>query len=142
MTRADLEAFVARRVEGFDRHDPVFLASHHAANGVVVSPMFATRKGRPAIEESYHDLFVAFPDWTYTVEDLILDPPRLAIVFKVTATHVNNFLGLPGTGKRFEFSGVEYMAFEDGLIVEDRRIYDFTGLLVELGILKARRTKT
>jgi hypothetical protein len=28
--------------------------------------------------------------------------------------------------------------FRDGLIIEERRIYDFTGLLVQVGVLKAK----
>ena len=141
MTRADLEAFVTRHVEAFRQRDPAALASHHALNGVIVSPIFSTKRGRPAIEDSYRDLFTVFPDWTYTVEDFVVDPPRLALLFKVSATHRSDFLGLPGTGKRIEFSGMQSMEFEDGLVALDRRIYDFTAVLVELGILRAMRAK-
>ena len=30
----------------------------------------------------------------------------------------------------------------DGAIVRERRIYDFTGLLIQLGVLKSRPAKT
>ena len=136
--RHDLEIFVARHVEAWTRHDPVLLASHHAPNGVIVSPMFATVTGRRAIEESYRALFHSFPDWSFTVESLLIDPPRLAVISRSTATHVNEFMGLPGTRKRIEFSGARFMTFEDGFIAQEQRVYDFTGLLVQMGVLRAR----
>jgi len=142
MTRSDFEAFVKAHVGAFGRRDPRELASRHAEHGTIVSPMFATRHGRKSIEDSYRALFTAFPDWHYTVDDFVVDPPRVAMIFKVTGTHVNEFFGLPGTGKRFEFGGVQYMKLEDGLVVEDRRIYDFTRLLVDMGILRATRARS
>lgn len=141
MTREEIAAFVDRHMEAFRQQDPELLASQHAFDGTVVSPMFATKHGRKAIEESYDNLFAIFPDWSMTVDDVIIDPPRLAMLFKVTATHVNDFFGLPGTHKRFDISGARYMTFENGLIKYERRIYDFTRLLVELGVLRAKPAK-
>jgi steroid delta-isomerase-like uncharacterized protein len=140
-TREDIAAFVETHAEAFSRHDPVTLASHHALDGVVVSPIFATVRGRPAIEDSYRALFTAFPDWTFHVEDVIIDGRKLVVLFKTTATHTSDFFGLPGTNKRFEISGARCITLEDGLIAHERRIYDFTGLLIQVGVLRAKPGK-
>lgn len=137
-TRRDFETFVARHVEAWQRHDAAALASHHSPNGVIVSPMFSTITGRRAIEESYRSLFHSFPDWSFTVETLVIDPPRLAVISRSKATHVNDFMGLPGTHKRIEFSGARFMTFEDGFIATEHRVYDFTGLLIQMGVLRAK----
>ena len=47
-------------------------------------------------------------------------------------------LGFEPTGKRFQMSVAFVHLLKDRKIVHERRIYDFTGLLVQIGILKAR----
>jgi predicted ester cyclase len=138
MTRAELEAFVNRHHASMARQDPVALAADHAAEGVIVSPMFATVRGRAAIEGSYRALFTSFPDWEITPDAIVVDPPRVAVLGTAHATHVNDFFGHPGTNRKIEIPLVRYMTFENGGIMEERRIYDFTGLLVQIGVLRAK----
>ena len=45
---------------------------------------------------------------------------------------------MPGTGRRIEVRGVWLFRFEGELIASETRLYDFTSLLVQLGVLKAR----
>ena len=82
------------------------LASDHAPDGVVESPMFATVQGRSAIEASWRTLFTAFPDLQITIDAVLIDPPRVALFSTAQATHVNEFFGIPGTHKRFEIHHV------------------------------------
>src|SRR5262245_35110320 len=95
VTREEIAAFVARHADAFRRRDAAALAADHAPDGIVVSPMFATVQGRAAIEESYRALYTAFPDWTLTVEDTVIDGSKAVALFRTTATHVNEFLGFP-----------------------------------------------
>ncbi len=59
-------------------------------------------------------------------------------VVSIEATHIGEFLGMPPTGKRFIMPAVFFYQLENGKIVRERRIYDFTGLLVQIGVLKAK----
>jgi predicted ester cyclase len=45
---------------------------------------------------------------------------------------------MPGTGRRIETSGAFILTLENGRIAAERRVYDFTGFLVQLGVLKAK----
>jgi ketosteroid isomerase-like protein len=45
---------------------------------------------------------------------------------------------MPASGRPFRFPIVFVLDVRDGLIVHDRRIYDFTGLLVQIGMIKAK----
>ena len=72
MDRAELQAFAARYVETWQRRNPTALAQYHAADGVVESPMYQTRRGRVAIEEAYRAFFTSFPDATTEVEALVI----------------------------------------------------------------------
>jgi steroid delta-isomerase-like uncharacterized protein len=138
MTRSDITALFDRREEAWRRRDPAALSSSHAEDGLVVSPIFGRIRGRPAIEQSYRDLFTRFADWTLRGQDLIVDGARVAQVFHVQASHTAEIFGLAATGRRFEIHGVLIFTMGDGLIAEERRLYDFTGLLLQLGVLKAR----
>jgi len=59
-------------------------------------------------------------------------------VVRFSGTHVGEFFGFAGTGRRMEVTIACVLTFVDGLITEERRIYDFTGLLVQIGVLKAK----
>jgi steroid delta-isomerase-like uncharacterized protein len=141
MTRAELEAFVQRHLASMARQDSVALAADHVENGVIVSPIFATVNGRAAIEKSYRSLFTSFPDWTIKPDVIVVDPPHVVVLGTAHATHVNEFYGHPGTNKKIEIPLVRYMTIENGGITEERRVYDFTGLLVQIGVLRAKPAK-
>ena len=141
MTRADVEAFIRRHAEAGARYDTAALAADHTPNGIVESPMFATLQGRAAIEDSYKALFTAFPDWKVTLNTVIIDGLNVAVWNTINATHMNEFFGLPGTQRRVEFQAVSFTTLENGLIARERRIYDFTGFLVQVGVLRAKPAK-
>jgi steroid delta-isomerase-like uncharacterized protein len=141
MAHEDLSAFIEKMKEAWRRRDSVTLAAGHAEDGVVISPMFATVHGRAGIEASYRALFSSFPDWRIALEDPIVEHDRVALFFTATATHVGEFMGFPGSGRRFEIQGVMMFKMDGGLIAEERRVYDFTGLLMQTGVLRGKPAK-
>jgi steroid delta-isomerase-like uncharacterized protein len=138
MTRDEILAFLSTQRDAWQRRDPEALSLGHAAQGVVDSPIFARVKGREAIRRSYESLFDAFPDWTFSDEQAYIDGNRVAVPFTAHATHAGRFMGLDGTGRRFEIQGVLLLELRDGLIAEERRVYDFTSLLIQCGVLRGK----
>jgi steroid delta-isomerase-like uncharacterized protein len=142
MTRAELQDIVERYLEQWKRRDPPGIALYHAPDGVAESPMYATLRGRKAIEDASRAFFTSFPDAALEIDATMIDPPHAAMFTTVNATHVNEFFGLPGTGRHIEFRNARLLRMNDeGFIVHERRIYDFTGLLVQLGVLRAKPAK-
>ncbi len=142
MSNDPIAAFIGRHVQAWNRRDAVALCQSHAESGVLVSPMFGRVEGRDPICRTYASLFAAFPDWQLQYDAPIVDGPRVAILFSVTATHKGDFMGLAGSGKRCAFEGVSLFRLEPGpLIGEERRVYDFTGLLAQLGVLRLREAR-
>jgi steroid delta-isomerase-like uncharacterized protein len=142
MTRAELQAIIERYMETWHRRDASALARCHAEAAVVESPMYATLRGRQAIEDAYRAFFTSFPDAMSTVNAIVIDPPRIAMFTTVHATHTNDFFGLPGTNRRIEFKNSRLFEMdENGLVKHERRIYDFTGVLVQIGVLRAKPAK-
>lgn len=106
MTREDILTLFARREQAWANRDPEALAGSHTEHGTVHSPMFATVRGRKDILAAYHSLSRIFPDWTFKGETLVIDGDRVARSFTAQATHVGEFMGLAGTGRRFAIQGV------------------------------------
>ncbi len=142
MNRSDLQRMTEQYIAAMNRHDPVALAALYAPACHVDSPLFASIEGRSAVEDSYRQWFAIFPDVEFKPEAMIIDPPSAAVTTVNTATHSGELFGLPPTRKRVEFRTVRLVTIEDGLIATERRVYDFTGLLVQLGVLRAKPAKS
>ena len=138
MTREDIITLFATRQVHWRNRDSEGLTALHAGDCVVTSPIFGMLKGSERVTASYRYLFKVFPDWTYEGESPIIDGDRAAQQFKVQATHSSELFGVPATGRRLEIHGVVLFEFKDGKIVRERRMYDFTGMLVQLGVLKTK----
>jgi steroid delta-isomerase-like uncharacterized protein len=134
----DTKALFERRRDAWSRRDPAALAADYTDDATVASPMFPKAEGRPAIEKSFVSLFRTFPDWTMDLEEPCVDGDRAMQACRVRATQQGDFMGLPGTGKRMQFECVLVMKLRDGLIAEERRVYDFTGVLIQLGVLRGK----
>ena len=140
MTRDEIVALMDRRTAAWAAHDAAGLAATHAVNGVVVSPTGGVLEGREEIERVYRLWLTAFPDITVQSSDLLIDGDRVAQVMRISGTHLGDFFGMPPTNRRVELEAALLVTVRDGLIVEERRVYDFTGLLVQVGVLKAKPT--
>ena len=138
MTRKEIAEFFAKRDEAWRRHDVGVLTAHHAEDGEVESPVAGHVKGRAAIQRAYMEWFSSFPDAEYFTEHLLISRNKAAQFVKMVGMQKGDFCGLPPTGKRFEVRCAFLFVFADDKIARQIRIYDFTGLLVQLGVLKAK----
>lgn len=141
MTRDEAVTFFARQQEYWNSRHSEALALTHTPDGTVVSPIFRTVTGHADILQSYTSLFSTFPDWQYIGQQLLVDGNHVAQQFLVQATHSGEFMGLPGSGRKFDIQGVRLFEMRDGLIAYERRYYDFTGLLIQLGVLRSKPAK-
>ena len=111
----------------------------YAKDAVVDSPTAGRLEGRAAILRVDLTWSSAFRDLTTTVEDVIVEGDRAVVIARFVGTHTEEkFLGLAPSGKRFDFPMVWVQKIQDGLIVHERRLYDFSGLLIQLGVLKVK----
>jgi steroid delta-isomerase-like uncharacterized protein len=138
MTREEIVAFFNRRQEAFDNLDAATIAADYADDCIVESPMAGTHQTRAAVERVYRAVFDAFLDHKVRTETLVIDGNRVAQVVSLEGTDIGGFMGLPPTGKGFRAPAVFLFELKDHLIVRERRIYDFTGLLLQIGVLKAK----
>jgi uncharacterized protein (TIGR02246 family) len=140
MTRDEILALLARRAAAWRARDAAGLSATHTPDGVVASPSGGVLEGRAEIERVYTMLMTAFPDLVFNHEDALVDGNRAVQLARMSGTHAGDFFGLPPTGRHVEAEVVLLMTFAGGLVAEERRVYDFTGLLVQVGVLKAKPT--
>lgn len=137
MTRDEISAIMARRREAFGRRDAAALATDYADDCVVESPSGGVHRGPEDAERVLRNVFEAL-EVSLQDEAVLIDGDHVAQVVTIEGKGIAAFLGLPPTGKSFRVSGVFLYEFKNGKIVRERRIYDFTALLVQTGLLKVK----
>jgi steroid delta-isomerase-like uncharacterized protein len=136
MTRDAIAAFFDRRRIAYDAQDAAALAADYSVDCVIESPSAGVH-GRTTAEQVLRAVFDAL-DVKLHQEALLIDGDSVAQVLSIEGTDDGQFLGLPPTGKPFRVPGVFLYSLRDGQIARERRIYDFTALLMQVGLLKAK----
>jgi steroid delta-isomerase-like uncharacterized protein len=138
MTRDEIVQLFERRMHAVNDHDVESLAELYSENAIVESPLGGTHQGRAAITAVLGAFFGAIRDATITQDELIIDGDRVVQVVTMSGTDTGGFMGTAPSGKPALLPAVFVYRVKDGLIVDERRIYDFTGMLVQIGVLKAK----
>lgn len=107
----------------------------HAPGFVDRSPAGHT-PDREGFKAGVAELYAAFPDFYAVTERLILDAASCEVAIRWTAvgTHEGAFMGVPPTGERVTFEGIEILLIEYGLIVERWGEWDGISVLKQLGV--------
>jgi steroid delta-isomerase-like uncharacterized protein len=139
MTRDEIAALFARRQQAWDRLDADALAADYSDDATVESPLAGgSASGRDAIERLYVTYFAAFPDFKIDQEVLLIDGDNAAQFCRATGTDNGGFMGMAPTKRKITFRVGLFHTLRNGQIVRERRVYDFTGLLIQVGLLKAK----
>jgi uncharacterized protein (TIGR02246 family) len=139
MTRQQVEDLFARRDQTHSARDAKGVAGLYSEDAVVESPTAGGAvRGRAAISEVTRAWFSGFPDVVFTRKTLVIDGDYAVWIGEVRGTDTGGFMGLPPTGKPFRLPMVMLCTVKDGAIVHEQRIYDFTGMLIQIGVMKAK----
>jgi len=79
-----------------------------------------------------HYLFKAFPDFKYTVTDLIAEGEKVAIAVSATGTHRDEFMGIKGSGNKINYKESYIFKMADHKIIEAWVVADINGLEKQL----------
>ena len=138
MTHDEILALVHRRHDAMTGRQMEALATLYAESVDIESPLAGSAHGRDALMKSITNFFKAFPDAVIREDEPVIDGDRVAIFGDVSGSDVGGIMGLAPSGRAFRFPIATSLTVRDGHIVNERRVYDFTGLLVQIGALKAK----
>ncbi len=82
----------------------------------------------------FTDFRQAFPDASFTVEDLVAEGDRVAARLTMRGTHQGTFNGIPATGREVVVTGMSIERIVNGRIVEGWNENDALGMLIQLGV--------
>jgi steroid delta-isomerase-like uncharacterized protein len=129
ITRAEVEGVVRAFVEHANRQDVEACAAFYHPDADLQDPRFPEPvKAGDSVREALEYFWAAFPDATYTVNDMIIDGDKVAVEWTLNATHAGEYLDVPPSGERFEVRTVALFRVNNGQFVRDFSLFDATGL--------------
>lgn len=133
MAAGGIKAVFDRMKDGYARRDAAALAADYSDDCVVESPIAGMHVGPTAVEQALRGIFSAFPDMRVQWDELLLSGNRAVSIGRTEGTDTGGLMGLPPTGKPFSVAVVMLYTFDDDCkIVHERRMYDFSRLLMHL----------
>jgi predicted ester cyclase len=88
-------------------------------------------------KEWARSMYATFGNLRFTILDMIAEDDRVALHWRVDATHQGDYLGIAVTGKAVTFQGIALLRIADGKIVEDIAYWDDLSILQQLGAAPA-----
>ena len=88
--------------------------------------------GREGLRQFLAQLFDAFPDLSWRVEEMVAEGDRVASWSTWKGTHRGTFMGLPPTGRTVSVEAWTMDHFRDSKVAESRIIMDMMGLMQQL----------
>jgi steroid delta-isomerase-like uncharacterized protein len=114
--------------------------------GEIMAPDFTGQgehpPGREDEKRMWQGILAAFPDAQVVIEDQIAEEDKVVTRWSVRATHLQEFMGNPPTGKEIRTSGIHIHRLSGGRIVEAWAVSDELGVLQQLGLLPMPGTPT
>ena len=106
------------------------------ADYVEHSPFPGHGQGLEGLRQRVNTLRTAF-NQHFTLELLIAEGDKVAVLWTTRGTHMGEFLGLPATGKSYTIQGVDIHQLRDGRMAEHWDVVDLYGFLVQVGAVPA-----
>ncbi len=86
------------------------------------------------LRASFNSFTQAFPDVQITIQEMIGEGDKVAILWTFQGTHRGSFQGIPATGKTVNWDGLDLYTLTDGKITSLTRKADRRSLLQQLGV--------
>jgi predicted ester cyclase len=107
---------------------------NHTGDLDAAEELFAAGEAEAA-KQGAADFRRGFPDVISTIEDLIAEGDKVVARWRSRATHQGNYMGIPPTGNRIEFTGISFYRIEEGKIALSWTVEDQFGLMQQIGAI-------
>jgi predicted ester cyclase len=120
------EALNARRVDVIDELALADYTEHE--------PLPGQRDGLVGLKDRVSMLIEGLAS-TYALHDVIAEGDRVVVRWTNTGIHSGEFLGIPPTGRSFDFAGIDIYRIENDRMAEHWHVIDQLTLLQQLGLV-------
>lgn len=94
---------------------------------------------REALRQSVTAYRNAFPDLTFTLNQVNVDGDLVVVQWTAKGTHRASLMNLPATGKTATVSGISISEYKAGKVLRDHTEWDALGLFRQLGVQEMGR---
>lgn len=94
-------------------------------------------KGPMGFQATVEPLFKAFPDYHYTITNLVGEDDKVAVSWTVRGTQTGPFRNIAPTGRSVVTDGIAIFVLQDGKIFHMTMLTDRLGFLQQLGVIPA-----
>jgi steroid delta-isomerase-like uncharacterized protein len=116
----------------FDRADEVALPDYIDHGAMPGQP-----PGLAGARQKWTMWGAACPDLHVSIEDLFAEGNQVAARWRAIGTHTGTLLGIPASGKRFQFDGMSVFRIASGKVAEQWEAWDRFDLLQQLGAVSS-----
>lgn len=97
-------------------------------------------QNRDGYRQGIQELYRAFPDFMGQIDDLVIDSTKGKVSIRWTAfgTHNGEFLGVPATGQRIHFKGIEIIEIKNHQVIARWGEWDGLDIKEQLTSLKSK----
>jgi steroid delta-isomerase-like uncharacterized protein len=132
------EAVVRRTFEMFSSGDTSGAEEVIAADAVNHDPAQPEDTHGPEGFKQAVELYKgAFPDLTFSVDEIFSDGDLVCTRWSTTGTHDGELMGIPASGKQTAVSGISIDRVVDGKVAESWVHWDNLGLMQQIGAFEA-----
>jgi predicted ester cyclase len=106
------------------------------ADHIEHNPFPGQTQGRDGLKQRISMVRAAF-DPQFTIEHLIAEGHKVAVMWTNRGTHLGEWFGFQPTGKSVTTHGVDIHLLRDGRLAEHWDVVDTTNFLMQVGVLPA-----
>ena len=92
-------------------------------------------RDREGVKQLTTMLHSAFPDFKFTIDDMIAEGDKVVVRSTWSGTHKGEFMGIPPTGKSVSFGVFDIVRIAGGKVVEHWGQMDNMRMMQQLGVI-------
>jgi steroid delta-isomerase-like uncharacterized protein len=105
----------------------------HALHGPNV---YDSSIGPEAYKRQVALLVAGFPDFHFTIEDMVTEQDKVVVCWTLSGTHKGEYMGTPATNKKVSVEGITIHHTANGRIMDSHTSWDMWGMMRQLGVVK------
>ncbi len=94
-----------------------------------------TGNGKQDLKLAMERVSKGLADAVFEIEDIIAEHDRVAVRVTASARQVGDFMGMPGTGRRYSIGEIHIFGLREGKIAEHWHQFDQLAMLRQLGAM-------